>query len=58
MAVVTFNADVFPYCKGDTVNLTADEQKRVDEAVKTRSLKDAYTVAKSEAKKATPKAKK
>ena len=45
MSVVTFNHDVSPYMKGDTVKLSDDEKKRVDAAVKDRGLKDAYTVA-------------
>lgn len=52
MAIVTFKADVSPYMTGDTVNLSDDEKKRVDEVVKTRNLKDAYSVA------STPTAKK
>ena len=51
MSVVTFNADVSPYMKGDTVKLSDDEKKRVDEAVKTRNLKNAYTVASKPAEK-------
>jgi hypothetical protein len=55
MAVVTFNLDVYPYCKGDTVKLSDEEKKRVDEAVKARNLQDAYTAA--ETKKADTKTK-
>ena len=43
MAVVTFNTDVSPYMAGDTVELTDDEKKRVDEVVKTRGLKNVYS---------------
>ena len=51
MSVVTFNADVSPYMKGDTVQLSDDEQKRVDAVAKQRDLKNAYTVASKPAEK-------
>ena len=58
MVLVTFNADVSPYMKGDTVKLSDEEKKRVDEAVKTRNLKDAYTVAETKKAETKTKAKK
>lgn len=58
MAVVTFNTDVFPYTKGDTVKLSDEEKKRVDEVVKARNLKDAYTVAETKKAETKTKAKK
>ncbi len=42
MALVTFQADVFPYCKGDVVELSGDEKKRVDEDAKGRNLECPY----------------
>lgn len=58
MAVVTFNADVSPYMKGDTVKLSDEEKKRVDEVVKSRDLKGAYTVAETKKAETKTKAKK
>ena len=58
MVLVTFNADVSPYMKGDTVKLSDEEKKRVDEAVKTRNLKDAYTVVETKKAETKTKAKK
>lgn len=57
MSIVTFKADVSPYMRGDTVKLSDDEKKRVDEAVKSRNLKDAYTVASKPAEKKQTKTK-
>lgn len=45
MPLVTFQADVFPYCRGDVVNLSADEKKRVDAVVKGRNLDGAAYVS-------------
>lgn len=58
MAVVTFNADVSPYMKGDTVKLSDEEKKRVDKVAKARDLKDAYTVAETKKAETKTKAKK
>ena len=58
MAVVTFNADVSPYMKGDTVKLSDDEKKRVDEVAKARDLKGAYTVVETKKAETKTKAKK
>lgn len=49
MAVVKFEADVFPYCKGDVVDLNADQQKHVDAVAKERGVK-AYVAADKPAK--------
>ena len=51
MTVVTFNADVSPYMKGDTVKLSDSEKKRVDEVALHRNLQDAYTSQEKAAKK-------
>lgn len=38
MAVVEFVADVYPYCKGDVMDLSADELKKVDATAKRRDI--------------------
>lgn len=43
-----FNTDIYPYCKGDVVNLSNDEQARVDEAVKARDIETPYVEVKAE----------
>lgn len=46
--LVKFNTDIYPYCKGDVVNLSNDEQARVDEAVKARDIETPYVEVKAE----------
>lgn len=46
--LVKFNTDIYPYCKGDVVNLSNDEQVRVDEAVKARDIETPYVEVKAE----------
>lgn len=46
--LVKFNTDIYPYCKGDVVNLSNDEQVRVDEAVKARDIETPYLEVKAE----------
>lgn len=46
--LVKFNVDIYPYCKGDVVNLSNDEQARVDEAVKARDIETPYVEVKAE----------
>lgn len=41
--LVTFNADIFPYCRGDVVALTNDELKRVDKVAADRNVEEPYT---------------
>lgn len=43
MALVIFNVDQTPYCKGDVVNLSADELKVVDALAKERDVKGTYS---------------
>lgn len=45
--LVKFNVDIYPYCKGDVVNLSNDEQARVDEAVKARDIETPYVEVKA-----------
>lgn len=45
MTLVTFNADIYPYCKGDVVNLTAKELSAVDKVAKGRSIEKPYVKA-------------
>jgi hypothetical protein len=40
--LVKFNADVFPYCKGDIRRLTKKELAQVDKAATARDLGKAY----------------
>lgn len=54
MSVVTFQTDVFPYNKGDVVELTADEKARVDEVAKLRNVKAYVAGDKSEKGGGTP----
>jgi len=49
MTLVTFKNDVFPYCKGDTVDLDKDELKRVDKLVDDRNIEGAYSASGSAA---------
>lgn len=57
MTIVTFNACISPYMKGDTVELGGAEKRRVDEIAARRGLKDAYTpLEKSLVRKQTKKA--
>lgn len=46
--LVKFNVDIYPYCTGDVVNLSNDEQARVDEAVKARDIETPYVEVKAE----------
>lgn len=46
--LVKFNVDIYPYCTGDVVNLSNDEQVRVDEAVKARDIETPYVEVKAE----------
>lgn len=58
MAKVTFTNNVYPYVKGDTVELSKDDLKKVDAYVKRWNIKDAYTTeggSKSAAPKSEPK---
>lgn len=43
MTVVTFNEDIYPYCKGDVVELSADAKKAVDATAKLRGINSPYT---------------
>lgn len=43
MTVVTFNANVDHYVKGDVVDLDADELKRVDAYAKTNAIETPYS---------------
>ena len=45
--LVTFNKDVYPYVKGDTVALTAEELEAVDNRAKKFDIKDVYEKGKS-----------
>lgn len=42
MARVTFTNNVYPYVKGDVVDLDKDQQKEVDAYIKRWNIKDAY----------------
>lgn len=52
MAVVEFVADVYPYCKGDVVDLSESDLKAVDVAAKKRDVTAYKSVGKKEAKQA------
>lgn len=44
MAVVEFVRDIYPYCKGDVVDLDESERQRIAEVKKQRSLEDTYVI--------------
>lgn len=50
MTLVIFNADLFPHCKGDVVEISDEEKKDIDALVKVRGVQSPY--AKHEAPKA------
>lgn len=45
MALVELKVDIFPYCKGDVVELNDKERKRVDKVAEERDLERAYVTA-------------
>lgn len=42
MSLVTFHKDVYPYCRGDVVNLSKEDKKAVDAAIELKQIEDAY----------------
>src|SRR4051794_8064508 len=44
MAVVEFTKDCYPYCKGDRIELSEEEQKDVDALAKQREVSNPYKV--------------
>lgn len=44
MAIVEFNKDCYPYCKGDRIQLDEEEMKTVDVLAKERQVSKPYTV--------------
>jgi hypothetical protein len=44
MAIVEFTKDCYPYCKGDRIELSEEEQKDVDALAKQREVSNPYKV--------------
>ena len=44
MAVVEFTKDIYPYCKGDTIELSPEERADVDRYAEQHGVEDPYTV--------------
>lgn len=42
MTLVTFKADIFPYCKGDVVNLDKKQLDAVGKVAKQRDIETPY----------------
>jgi hypothetical protein len=53
MAIVEFTKDCYPYCKGDRIELSEEEQKDVDALAKQREVSNPYKVV-SDVKPAEP----
>jgi hypothetical protein len=44
MAIVEFVKDCYPYCKGDRIELSEEEQKDVDALAKQREVSNPYKI--------------
>ena len=44
MAIVEFTKDCYPYCKGDRIELSEEEQKDVDALAEQREVSNSYRV--------------
>src|SRR5215204_6018515 len=44
MAIVEFTKDCYPYCKGDRIELSEEEQKDVDALAKQREVSKPYKI--------------
>jgi hypothetical protein len=44
MAIVEFTKDCYPYCKGDRIELSEEEQKDVDALAEQREVSNPYKV--------------